>query len=186
MNRTAQRLVKTFALGLTLLGLTVLAPAGAANAATAVCSAPAQSGVLTTSYGSDPTGGLRLSTNATLDRSTGQLTAVTNVRSLLALRGFTASFFAIGYDACGNAVAESQPVYAGVNGTWLGNSNRNMPWQANWDSRITTNITRIEIVHQWSPASGLDIYRRWQPAVCTTVKIVDGATGWQIPCPPVL
>ncbi|MCU7827298.1 hypothetical protein [Kitasatospora sp. DSM 101779] len=186
MNIFLYRLARVFAILAALAGLMVLAPAGAANAATAVCSAPAQSGVLSTSYGSDPTGGLRLSTTATLDRSTGQLTAVTNVRSLLALRGFTASFFAVGYDACGNAVAESQPVYAGVNGTWLGNSNRNMPWQANWDSRITTNITRIEIVHQWSPAAGLDIYRRWQPVVCTAVKIVDGATGWQIPCPPVL
>ncbi|MGW2748359.1 hypothetical protein [Streptomyces sp. NPDC001450] len=103
-----------------------------------------------------------------------------------ALRGFTASFFAIGYDACGNAIAESKPVYAGVNGTWLGMPSRNVPWQENWDPRTTANITRVEIVHPWSPAAGLDIYRRWQPAICTTVQVINAMTKRQVPCPPAL
>ncbi|WP_322751329.1 MULTISPECIES: hypothetical protein [unclassified Frankia] len=189
MNRIVHRIALALALLTVLAGFAALAPAAGASTATpasATCVAPSFPGYDSAQLTSDPTGGLRMSTNVTLNRGTGVLNATTEVRSLLALRGFTASVFVIGLDACNHPVAMSQPVYSGVNGTWLPNHDRVMPWTQTWNTGTAGKVVNIQIVHAWSPSAVLDLYRRYQPVVCGAIKFINYLFSWKVPCPPVL
>ncbi|MCJ8283563.1 MAG: hypothetical protein MJK14_28215 [Rivularia sp. ALOHA_DT_140] len=111
-----------------------------------------------------------MKTSFTLN-SSGNLKATTRTWSRRKLSGFTGGVFIVLTDGSKNPVWTSKQHRYGVNGRWLGTSDRTEKWQATVPKRILPRVRGYAIVQQHTPTR-----RVWKwigSNLKTIVKIVE-------------
>ncbi|MFI9239543.1 hypothetical protein [Streptomyces sp. NPDC053079] len=185
MNRLFLPIARTLTLAAALLGFGLATSVSHADPRPANCSTtlPAMTGTVDGHLANDPVAGLRMETWVIVNRDTGQVDTTTHARSLFLAKGFTASSFSVGFDACGRAIALTPPVNTSVEAIWFGQSSRWKSTHLDIDPRLAQRIARIEVVNAHSPASAQEIFNRWKPVVCAAVRIISLWIGKPISCP---
>jgi hypothetical protein len=80
----------------------------------------------------------------------GQITGTTRTWTRVNLRGFTGSVCVVVFTPDRNGWVSKVYSY-GVDGDWIGRSDRTEVWQENMPVEIASRADRVAIVHNWDP-----------------------------------
>lgn len=83
--------------------------------------------------------------------TTGLLTAVTRTRTVTWFGGFTGGARVLFSNEDGVAIGASEEMRFGVDGRWLGRSDRTETWTQNIDPALARQVKKLTIVHYWAP-----------------------------------
>jgi hypothetical protein len=90
-----------------------------------------------------------MTTDATL--ANGVLKAITRTRTVTWLGGFTGGVHVVLADANDIVIGTSNQQTFGVDGTFIGRSDRTEHWSENIDPDIARRTARLGVVHAWAP-----------------------------------
>ena len=94
----------------------------------------------------------------------GNLRATTRTRSVVKLGGFHGAVCAKLYDAQDRLIAQGGVHTYGVDGVWVGQSDRTDAWTENFGPGIGAAATKVSITHSWDP--------QWLDGIGKTVVVV--------------
>jgi hypothetical protein len=99
--------------------------------------------------------GHQMWTGATLWRDSGHLQATTRTRTYTAFGGFTGGAQVILVGQNGTMLANTGVHSFGVDGTWVGRSDRTDSWSEQVDQSRAAQATSLAVVHAWTPKVSL-------------------------------
>jgi hypothetical protein len=105
-----------------------------------------------------------MSTHGTLDLTSGQIAAWTHIWTITMFGGFHGAVHLILADQYDAPVYQTQTYRYGVDGTWIGTSDRNTAWFESMNPADTGRVTNIYIFQSWAPDSFQTILDRWVAA----------------------
>jgi hypothetical protein len=118
-----------------------------------------------------------MATHGSLDFGTGQISAWTHIWTITMFGGFHGSVNLILADQYDAPVYGTQEHRYGVDGTWIGTSDRNTPWFENMNPADTNRVTKIYVFHSWSPDSFQTILDRWVAAGNSVSQLATDAAN---------
>lgn len=108
----------------------------------------------------------------------GTLSAITHTFSVTWFGGFHGAVFACLQDAAGNPVPwtprnQSLIHRYGVDGRWVGNSDRHDAWILNHTKADAARATAVTVYHSWDPDSFETILNKWVTAGASMKALAD-------------
>jgi hypothetical protein len=118
----------------------------------------------------------QVQTRAGLSITTGKIDALTHTRTTTALGGFHVGICCILTDAENLPVELGQtPMQRyGVDGTWIGNSDRTDAWFASIDPKEAQRVQEMTVYQTWQPDTFERVLEKWQKAV----NVASGAAAF--------
>jgi hypothetical protein len=113
-----------------------------------------------------------MTTHGVLLLDTGHIDASTRTRSLTWFGGFTGAVMIVLEDANGYPIGATGVHLFGVDGTWVGRSDRTDYWSEDLDPTVTKRAAAIHVFHFWNPSFS-KFQQRLDEAITTGEKIVD-------------
>lgn len=92
-----------------------------------------------------------MDTNATLDTTTGHIDAQTRTRTVTDFGGFTGGVSLVFYDSSDTTIGQTNDHTYGVDGRFLGRSDRTDYWGEDIDPSVAARVVRFDILHFWAP-----------------------------------
>lgn len=108
----------------------------------------------------------------------GTLSAITHTFTVTWLGGFHGAVFACLEDGNGNPIPwtpREQPLLHryGVDGRWIGNSDRHDAWILNHTPADAARATAVNVYHSWNPDSFQAILNKWVAAGASVKALAD-------------
>lgn len=94
----------------------------------------------------------------------GTLSATTRTRSVVKLGGFHGAVQASVYDANDHLIAKGGLHTYGVDGVWIGQSDRTDPWTESFGADVGSRAVKVGICHSWNP--------QWLDGIQNTVMVI--------------
>ncbi|WP_224723500.1 hypothetical protein [Paenibacillus vietnamensis] len=159
-----------------LLSITVMLPAGAAEAAYTYEGPLSQDASWQSS-----TGGRNMYTSATLQRSgpaAGHLDVITRTKNNVLMTGFTGAVFILLRNSDGMVIGVTDQHKFGVDGKWIGRYDRTDYWTHSFDPQVAAATAYMEIIQQHSAKELDDQIASLQRIVCGNLDLLG------LPKPP--
>jgi hypothetical protein len=113
-----------------------------------------------------------MTTHGVLLLDTGHIDASTRTRTLTWFGGFTGAVQIVLEDANGYPIGWTSTQQFGVDGTWIGRSDRTDYWSEDLDPAMTKRAAAIHVFHFWDP-SFAKFQQALDSAIANGKKIVD-------------
>lgn len=112
----------------------------------------------------------------------GTLTGVTHTFTTTDLGGFHGGVVAFLIDSNDNPIpltprAQSMLHIYGVDGRWIGNSDRHDQWTYNFSSSDSARAVAVQVWHSWNPDSFQTILNKWVAAGASMKQLADDAAA---------
>ncbi|MEK6784182.1 MAG: hypothetical protein AABY61_01750 [Nitrospirota bacterium] len=120
-----------------------------------------------------------MTTNGALRKTPdgGQVDATTRTYTITMFGGFHGGVNMIYSDADGIAIGMSHTERFGVDGTWIGRSDRTDYWSAELSADLAARTTAITVAHFWAPDQLEDIVRRGVEVAKPIVELITDIYG---------
>jgi hypothetical protein len=105
---------------------------------------------------SDLEAGHFMATHGAMSTQTGRIRATTRTRTVTFFGGFRGGVIVQFADGEGMPVGSSQMHPFGVDGRWVGRSDRTDFWQEDIDPGVVGRIATVTVIHTWEPAEAKD------------------------------
>jgi len=100
----------------------------------------------------------------------GHIDAQTRTRTITWFGGFHGAVYLVFSDANGIPRGMSQTHVFGVDGTWIGQSDRTVYWAEDIDPSLAEKTTSLAVFHSWAPT---DLQQRIERAIALATPILQ-------------
>lgn len=113
----------------------------------------------------------------TLNLGSGQIAAQTRIRTITWFGGFHGAAYVIFADANNAPVHQTRTYRYGVDGTWIGTSDRTTAWWESMSPESAGRVTKIYIFQSWAPDSFQTILNKWVAAGQSIAQLVSSVSS---------
>lgn len=117
--------------------------------------------------------GGHMDTSVTIDAQ-GHLNAVTHIWEDTALRGFHGGAVVVLLDAGNHPLWASQTEVLGVDGRWVGVSDRTVSWTAAVPPNVLPSTRGVAIYQTWDPSNVAGVIQQWLSGINTDSALLAG------------
>jgi hypothetical protein len=110
-----------------------------------------------------------------VDAASGAIAMQTRIRTITMFGGYHGSVHIIFGDSGGNPVYQTQDHRYGVDGTWVGQSDRTQAWWESMGAVAAARTAQVAVFQSWAPDSFQTILNNWTAAGKSIVDLVTAA-----------